>query len=429
MPIQSPWSYEELLKLAPDAGTLDRARKLFFSKRWITLAGNGEWLWGAYETAYGDVSKAVVRLTPPLFRCTCKSRRRPCHHSLALVLLFLNRQEAWKVEDSLPEWAFALTHQSEISKPSIPKNDSGQADKRLALMDAGVAELDRWLQHIARLGLAQAVAVPDEWEIIASRMVDAKLGSIARRIRVAKASITGDGWLDPVAEEIGLLYLFVRAWQRKETLTPGQKRELLQVAGWAVRKEQLVGQPGISDNWLVLGVTTGVEEKLTFRRTWLRGETTKKFALLLDFAYGNAGFEAHYTGGSVLNGQLVYYPGQPAFRAIFTTFKPSNDPYQVEAITPDWAQLRQDYAEALGLSPWLLAFPAWVENIKVGYDNDAAVFLLIDRQGYCITSSPTNNAWKLLAISGGYEVAVFGEYDGKQFTPLSVLADGRLVVL
>lgn len=423
------WSYERLLSLAPDAGTLDQARRLFFANRWRTLEGNGHWLWGEYETAYGDVFQAAVRLDPPLFRCSCKGRRRPCKHSLALVLLFLNRNDVWKVQSQVPEWAQRILGQQETAPASSTKPSDDNQDKRLELMEQGVAELEKWLLTLTRTGLAQASSVPEEWENMASRMVDAKLGSIARRIRWCQYQLTQPDWINAVAAELGSLYLFVRAWQRKTTLAPAQKRELLQVAGWAIRKEQVLQQLPVTDNWLVLGITTGTEDKLTYRRTWLRGERTQRFALILDFAFGKAGFEDHWVGGSVLNGTLSYYPGQPALRAIFRQYQGSEAPYQLEGALPHLAAAQGSYAHALGLSPWVNAFPLLLDSVAIQYDAASARFLLTDEDHHAVNVPDTPSAWKLLALSGGLPTTVFGEYDGRTFTPITALDAGRVVVL
>jgi hypothetical protein len=425
------WSYERLLQLAPDASSLEQARRLFFAKRWQTLEGNGQYLWGEYETAYGHRSSAVVRLEPPLFRCSCKSPRRPCKHALALVLLFLNRNEVWTVKEELPDWAAKLlgnlSSSVPVTKPSSP--DAVKQAKRIQLMDQGVGELDKWLQQLARLGLAHLANAPEEWETLAARMVDAKLGSIARRLRLCQPLFQQEDWVEEVTAEIGRLYLFVRAWQRKSTLEADQKRELLQVAGWNLRKEHILLEPGIQDNWLVLGLTSGEEEKLRYRRTWFRGEKTGKYALLLDFAFGNQGFEDQWVTGSVLKGTLAYYPGQPKIRAVFKTYQSSREPYEATAAYASLKEVQTNYAQALGASPWLLSFPALIDEVMPVYNQDEETFVLVDTEKAYLPMKPIAGNWKLLALSGGQPITCFGEYDGHSFLPISALANGRVILL
>lgn len=426
------WSYERLLQFAPDASSLEQARRLFFAKRWQTLQGNGQYLWGEYETAYGHKSSAIVRLEPPLFRCSCKSPRRPCKHALALVLLFLNRNEVWTVKEELPEWAVKLLGSHAVTGASSTKSSSPDVlkqEKRIQLMDQGVGELDKWLQQLARLGLAQLANAPEEWEILAARMVDAKLGSIARRLRICHSLFEQEDWVEEVTAEIGKIYLFVRAWQRKSTLEIDQKRELLQVAGWNLRKERVLQEPGLQDNWLVLGLITGIEEKLRYRRTWFRGEKTGKYALLLDFAFGNQGFEDHWVTGSVLKGTLAYYPGQPKLRAIFKAYHSSREPYEATAAYPHLHEVQARYAQALGASPWLLSFPVLIDEVIPIYHQEKEAFMLVDSKKAFLKMAKSTANWKLLALSGGQPITCFGEYNGESFLPISALSEGRVILL
>ena len=425
------WSYERLLQLAPGPQALEQARRLFFAKRWRVLEGNGQWLWGEYETRFGQVIQAAVRLEPPLFRCSCKSRQKPCKHSLALILLFLNRPDAWHVREEVPEWVQKLLTKADTPQEPSSKtvNKAGQ-EKRLALMDRGVEELERWLRDLLRQGLAQVTQqTPDIWANFAARMVDCKLGGIARRIRLCAEIQQDEDWVEPLLHELGLLYLFVRAWQRKPSLTPEQKRELLQIAGWNTRKDSLLSQSGLQDNWLVWGLTTGTEEKLTFRRTWLRGERSGRFALILDFVFGNQGFDEQWVVGSVLRGEVVYYPGQPALRAVLKNYLPSKDPYESPAGAADFEQAGNTYTTALAQSPWLHEFPFLLDQVRPLYDKEEALFYLLDKDQRMLPLMKGPAAWQLLSISGGEPLTIFGEYNGSQLRPLAVIADEGVIAL
>ncbi|MEL7219812.1 MAG: hypothetical protein AAGJ93_00755, partial [Bacteroidota bacterium] len=185
----------------------------------------------------------------------------------------------------------------------------------------------------------------------------------------------------------------------------------------------------VKDNWLVLGITFGTEDKLSFRRTWLRGEKTGSYALLLDFSFGNRGFETHWITGSVLDGTLLFYPGQPRFRAAFQQFHPSRSPYDSPSAYQQLSDMQTAYASALGQSPWLIAFPALLESITPYYDQATANFALVDEQNLTLPLKNNNASWQLLAMSGGQAITVFGEYDGNTFQAISAFYQGRVVLL
>ena len=260
-------------------------------------------------------------------------------------------------------------------------------------------------------------------------MVDAKLGAIARRLRFCQSLFQKEHWVDDVVKELGSLYLFVRAWQVKTQLSSPQKKALLQVAGWNLRKENILQNPSIKDNWLVLGLTIGNEEKLTFRRTWFRGERTNRLALILDFSYNNRGFEDHWVIGAVLSGELVYYPGEAAFRALFKHYQSSRSPYDFKPAYNNFDELGDAYSRVLAQSPWLSAFPCLLGDVRLQYVASKSCFYLWDKENNGLTVVDSPITWQLLAISGGKAVAVFGEYNGHSFTPLSVIDEGRVVAL
>lgn len=426
------WSYERLLQLAPDSQTLEQARRLFFARRWQILAGNGHYLWGEYHTAYGHQYQAVVGFEPARFRCNCKSPRRPCKHSLALVLLFLNRPEAWIVREELPDWAQALLGKA-ITEPTTHKKplptNTAQQEKRVKLMDDGVQELAKWLRNTQQQGLASLREAPDEWLQMAARLVDAKLGGVARRLRHCHHILNTDNWLPEVVAELSLLSLFVRAWERKNDLSSAQKRELQQIAGWNIRKDYVLNLNGEKDNWLVIGLSFGEEEKLQYRRTWLWGEKTGAYALLLDFAFGNRGFEEQWVVGSVLHGEVVYYPGQPALRAIFKSYVASRTPYSPASAYSNWMTLGKAYSSALGQSPWLHAFPAVLADVMPIYDEEESSFYLLDNDKCALPLVENELNWQLLAHSSGQAIMVFGEFFGDRFSPLSIVKDGRVSLL
>ncbi|MEM9929349.1 MAG: hypothetical protein AAF840_06000, partial [Bacteroidota bacterium] len=91
--ISSP---DDLLRLAPDAKTLEGGRKLFYSRRWRLVGGDGQWLWGEFVYGPNPQGKAIqtaVQLTTGRYVCNCRARQRPCVHGLALVLMLKNAQE------------------------------------------------------------------------------------------------------------------------------------------------------------------------------------------------------------------------------------------------------------------------------------------------------------------------------------------------
>ncbi|MEO1714253.1 MAG: hypothetical protein AAFU60_13045, partial [Bacteroidota bacterium] len=82
-------------------------------------------------------------------------------------------------------------------------------DNRVSLMQSGAQELLIWLKDNLRNGMAAAATQPDSyWEQFAALMVDAKLGTIGRRIRQIPALLQTDDWAPDLLDLFGQLYLF-----------------------------------------------------------------------------------------------------------------------------------------------------------------------------------------------------------------------------
>ncbi len=425
----SDWSYERLVQLAPDGQALEQARRLFFSRRWTTLAGNGEWLWGESETTSGGLSvRTAVNLPRALFHCTCRGPRRPCRHGLALVLFLLRDQERLSVQEP-PEWVLRW---AETARPRAETPDAAavaaRRTERLEQMDDGVAELQRWLIDFLHQGLAGADSRQEDMQHFAARMVDYKLPGPARRLRALATAQGQDDWHRTLLEELAQLYFFTRAWQQREQLSETRQRELLLAAGVSIRREEALSEPPVNDHWLVLGIVEGEEEALRYRRTYLRGESTGRMALLLDFAHGQQPMAQQWPTGSAWLGEVYFFPGNEPLRALFPQPQPSRRPYDNLRGLPSFSMLTDQFATTLGRQPWLVALPVLLDDVRPDVQGEEA--FLWDHTGQGLPFSLAGDAaWTLLALSGGRPLSVFGEWNGRMFQPLSAIAEGRVTAL
>jgi hypothetical protein len=299
-------------------------------------------------------------------------------------------------------------------------------DKRIEAMRDGAADLERWLLDLVRLGLAAAAQQPEEfWENTAARMVDAKLGSVGRRIRQWKALLRAPDWHELLLGEIAELYLLARSLRRLDQLPPDLRQEALSTAGQPMKREAVLAQPAVADRWLIAGRAEGADEQLRYRRSWLLGARTRRTALLLDFAWGDAPFDPPLQPGTALQADLCFYPGAfPLRAALRDDHYPSDDPFDLAPGFADFSAFLDAFAGALGANPWLYAFPALLDDVRPALHEDR--LFLVDRSNQAIAAA-TPARWPLLALSAGHSVSVFGEWDGKSFQVLSAVAEGRLV--
>ena len=82
-----PRSVDEILQLAPDTASAKAAKGLVVPAKWPNLGATEAVLWGECQGSGSKPYQVQIDQSEPAFRCTCPSRKFPCKHGLALMLL------------------------------------------------------------------------------------------------------------------------------------------------------------------------------------------------------------------------------------------------------------------------------------------------------------------------------------------------------
>ena len=191
------------------------------------------------------------------------------------------------------------------------KIDSKEKNKnqRLQLMSSGAEDLEQWIFDLIRQGLAVLDGKPAIWQEMAARMVDAKMGGLAHRLR-SMAQLKTDTWPAQVLDELGRLYLLTNGFKHFEKMPEVLKTQLQLVGGLTIRKSDLLLEPGLLDDWLVLGNWEGVNiDQAAYRKVWLQGKESQRMGLLIDYDYRGSGFEGVFKVGLPVKAEVVFYPG------------------------------------------------------------------------------------------------------------------------
>src|SRR3954469_21788667 len=88
------WSLGAVEKVAPDAASLAAARRLAAPGPWSDTGSTDTLVWGKCQGSGKDPYQVSVDLTGPAYRCSCPSRKFPCKHALALLLLWVRSDGA-----------------------------------------------------------------------------------------------------------------------------------------------------------------------------------------------------------------------------------------------------------------------------------------------------------------------------------------------
>ncbi len=428
-PVAEGWDRARVLTLAPDASSLRAAQSLASGGSWpLTGAGDGDAVWGECQGSAITPYRTAVDLSGPAYRCSCPSRKFPCKHALALLLLWSDGGVANQA--AAPDWAatwFASRAAKADDRPdqkpaADPAAALHRAQQREARVAAGLAELDRWLCDQVRQGLAASQRSGyRHWDEIAARMVDAQAPGLAERLRaLAAVPHSGPGWEGRLLEEYALLRLLTTAYRGQDALSPALRDTVRSRIGFTVRQaEVLASATPVRDHWHVLTRRDLDQDRIRTRRVWLRGARTGRFALVLSFAADGQSLDNSLTVGSQTDADLAFYPAAIPLRALVATRYDT-----VEAGAPPGAAiggLLAEYATALGQDPWLDTWPALLEVTPAL----APLPCVSDPAGDALPLHPdAGDCWPLFALSGGRPVTVAGEWTPRGLRPLTAWAHG-----
>ena len=405
--------------MAPDQAALSAAGGLLRPAKWPVLAGSAErrLVWGECQGSGSTPYRVCLTLDDLGYTCSCPSRKFPCKHTLAL-LWFMADRPAQIAAGAPPDWVedwfarrkkrpgaapppsarpalgvvkdIAVAAAPPATDPAEDARKAAAAEKRRkereASVSGGLEDLERWVGDVLGEGLATfATRASDRCRRIASRLVDAKAGTLATRVDELAATVFAlreterEAWL---LGELGRLVLLAHAWRRRDALPSLLVEDLRRMIGWSPTREQVLADPEarrVADVWSVLHVRQVTQvDNLLRRETWLRrhgvgaprGEAPD-FALLLDFFPVAAAGEATFAAGEVVRATLAYYPSAVPLRAQIdvrdaaTLDAPPEAAFDAESPPGVDGAVREAHA-LWAVHPWLDPTPVLVGDAELG---------------------------------------------------------------
>ncbi|MDQ0715680.1 hypothetical protein QFZ55_005132 [Streptomyces luteogriseus] len=436
------WTADQVLALAPDAASRKAGSKLGAAGPWSEAGSSDEGtVWGLCKGSGSKPYQTVVDIADaagPAYKCSCPSRKFPCKHALGLLLLWAADDAAvppGQAPEWAGQWAAGRRRRAEEKKagdgsgaPSgsaDPEAARRRAERRAERVTAGAVELEQRLADLLRGGLATAEQSGyGLWEETAARMVDAQAQGLAGRVRELGAiPSTGPGWPVRLLEECALLHLLGRGWLRRERLPDGLAATVRSRMGLPASADG----PPLRDRWLVLAQYDTTDPRLTTRRIWLHGADSHRTVLLLSYGAAGRAPELALPVGLALEAEVSAYPGagQPRV-ALGEQFAPP-EPAAIRPPGMTTSQAAARYGDALRDDPWLESVPVTLDRVVPAPDGDSWQLADADEDTALpltpgVRSRP--GLWRLVALSGGAPVRVFGEYGHQGFTPLTAWPEG-----
>lgn len=420
-----------MAEVAPDTSSMKAALKLAAPHSWTDVGVHDALLWGLCQGSGKKPYQVSVDTSGPAYKCSCPSRKFPCKHALALLMLWSQGHiaDSDAIAEFAQEWARGRAERAEKAAAKAANAASGgeksaasvaASDKRAAQREewvgAGLNDLDRFLIDQIREGLASNSADRAEnLRRMAARMVDAQAPGVAGRLRKLASTVsTVADWPTVVTHEYGRLHLLAQAWAGRDKLPADLLATVRAHIGFPMPNEQVMESPAVRDQWVILGSEESKEQQLTTRRTWLLGQNTGRWALVLHFAHAGAALPTDLPTANTLDADLHFYPGALPLRAIVGTRYSDLTPtsgWDFRGVDIDTA--RAEYATALGADPWLERWPMALHGMLT-YAN-GGVYM---NCGQCVRLS--DGAERILARAGTSPLTIFG-------TPQTIIEPQRTI--
>jgi len=455
----------DVFAISPDAASSKAAKGLIKPAKWANSGCNENTVWGQCQGSGKNpyLTRIDISSHPPAFKCSCPSRKFPCKHALALLLLRANGQVPQNPQP--PEWVqqWLDERQSKVQKkeekqqkqkelaqdPKIQEKQAAQQAKQHAKrwqrIEEGMQELQRWMLDMMEQGLAQLSSHSDHhrhWRTMSARMVDAQMPGMAWRIQQGWDTVdSGEGWQQRLLAQMGHWQLMIDAVLRRDALHEATRADLMAALGWTLDKSEVQAWAEnagakVSDDWRVLGIRQfAADNNLTQRHVWLQGATTPSPVLLIDYTHGKRGFESAWVVGASYQMTLAFYPGRKRLRAVpISPAQPAAQPVVLNAqhfgSNPPAPATLEALTSYIAANPLQTVIPLSCHHATVYHNAEKGWQLLIwnDNTAYLppvAIEDPADSklfgesAWQLTALTGGYPMALFGEWDGQAWRLLS----------
>jgi hypothetical protein len=434
------WTTDQINALAPDASSLKSARGLASASHWEGFGSDSRTVWGYCKGSAAKPYQTAADLSDGTGKCSCPSRKFPCKHTLALMLIHA-QQESTFTDTATPDWvnewiakrdknaqkksdAAQKTDDSPPSETALAAKTKRIGERENRIRD-GLDELRLWLCDTLNRGLSAVITEPYSfWENRAARMVDAQAPGFAAAIRrMALLASGGERNQVQLFKKMTETCLLIYAYNRIGSLPVNLQYDIRTLCGWNQDQDSVLKLDGIKDSWHVIAQTYENNNRIRTRKTWLSGESGK-YALLLDFAVSNSPFGPAPQPCLCFTGELVYFPSAVPLRALVKgMLEKKSDaslPYG-QSIDACFAA----YAETLSKNPWTQSIPITLSDALPVYTNDRRC--IVDKNKSVVEiDGAFGSFWQLLALSGGNPVTIFGEWNGISFMPLSVATKNEL---
>jgi hypothetical protein len=296
-----------------------------------------------------------------------------------------------------------------------------RADTRMRQVDAGVIELEQWLEDQVRNGIMDTPAKIYQFtSSIKARMEDAKAAGLATLVRnLEKINFFAEGWQIDFLQQLVNIQIVLDIYKNLDAQSIDFQQDIKNIIGWNIKKDEVLATEKFGDQWVCLAREVVEEYKgLTAERCWLWGVRSNKVALILNYAggYGPPLTTSHEVGKTYI-GDLCYYPSAFPMRALFFEM---NETAAFQAVNgfKDFSTFFSSKINLQKRYPLLKALPVVFSNVNTLIANKKV--FIVDNQSFMIeVTNDIENILPIFAASSGMTMSVFGLFENEKLKLLS----------
>ena len=433
-------SMDQVEALAPDAGTLNRAKKIAKPNKYSEIGANDRAIWAV---ALGSSNyDTFIDIQGPAYKCSCPVKKLPCKHAMGLMVLVAQEPTVAK-NDTPPEdlttWLNKRDGAAKAKADKVtgqvkdPAAQAKRAQQRESNVDKGIEELKRFLEDSVRMGLAESSKrSQDVWDQMQKRLIDAQARGLSRMLDWIRREMgSGPNWTESVFRALLRMHALVSAYENREHLPAELVEDIRERIGWSKSKEQVMQTPAVNGPWLVVNHGTRYESGLYTQTIWLLQQASGRMAKVLNFAtdFNRDTLQGGYQSGTLIDGNAHDFSQWSPQRVILQR----ESAFQFEEVQ-DWNWLRPFAAPNISQAivelqkqrihhPYQEAWPLLISNLRLVH-KDEQLALVDEHNRLLLIEKGYGRPWQLLSAMGKQTATVFmTSFDGQQVMPWAVLCN------
>ena len=431
-------SLDQVEALAPDAGTLSRAKKIAKPNKYSGVGANDRAIWA---TALGSSDyETFVDIQGPAYKCSCPVNRMPCKHAMGLMVLVAQNPALAKADEppqSLSAWlekrdgasqARDARKKGEVKDPAAQARRAHQREKNV---EKGIEELRRFLQDSVRVGLAESSRrSEDVWNQMQKRLIDAQARGLSRSLDWIRLEMGSKvNWTHSVFRALLRLHALVSAWDNRDNLPAELLDDIRERIGWSKNKDQVLQESAQPGPWLVMNHAVRYESGLYSQTVWLLHRHNGRFARVLNFAtdFNRDALEGGFHSASLIEGNVYDYSRWSPQRVIlqrqsaFEFSEVEDWHWLLDCAEPNIANAIRALQKQRIHHPFQEAWPLLIRDLRLVNRSDQLA-LVDGEQRLLLIDREFKREWQLLSLMGKDSATVFmTSFNGEQVQPWAVL--------